>query len=187
MTVITKSIDVHVPISAAYDQWTQFEEFPKFMEGVEEIRQLDDRQTHWVTRIGGVKREFDAEIIVQKPEQGVSWHALTGPAHSGRVTFTPVSEDVTSVQLTMEWDPHGFVESAASRLGIVERRVEGDLERFKSFIESRGSATGAWRGEINDASAPAGAPAPILDLEADIPARPESAPAPGSDPGSPRL
>ncbi len=165
MKTITKSIEVGVPLATAYDQWTQFEEFPRFMEGVESIEQVSDRQTHWVTRIGGVKREFDAEIVVQKPEHGVSWHATTGTQHSGKVTFAAVSPDRTAVTLTMQWDPQGFLESAGDALGIVDRRVEGDLQRFKTFIEERGTATGAWRGEINDASAPDQGPAPILDLD----------------------
>jgi uncharacterized membrane protein len=171
VTTITKSIDVRVPLATAYNQWTQFEEFPHFMDGVERVEQLDDRQTHWVTRIAGVRREFDAEIVVQKPEQGVSWHALTGTRQAGRVTFAAVSPDTTTVHLTLQWDPQGLVESAGDALGLVERRVEGDLRRFKEFIETRGTETGAWRGEIHDASAPAEGPEPLLDLDSDGPAR----------------
>lgn len=152
MDTITRTIEVDVPIQTAYDQWTQFEDFPRFMGGVEEIRQLDDKRTHWVTKIGGVKREFDAEILVQRPDQGVSWRSLDGPTHAGRVTFAPVGDTRTEVTLAMDWEPEGFVEKAGDALGIVEGQAKKDLEHFKQFIEERGTATGAWRGSVDTGS-----------------------------------
>jgi uncharacterized membrane protein len=152
MDTITRTIEVDVPIQTAYDQWTQFEDFPQFMGGVEEIRQLDDKRTHWVTKIGGVKREFDAEILVQRPDQGVSWRSLDGPTHAGRVTFAPLSDTRTEVTLAMDWEPEGVVEKAGDALGIVEGQAKKDLEHFKQFIEERGTATGAWRGSVDTGS-----------------------------------
>jgi uncharacterized membrane protein len=150
MSTITKSIEVEAPLETVYNQWTQFEEFPHFMEGVEQVQQLDDRRTHWVTRVGGVRREFDAEIDVQEPDRRIAWSALTGPTQAGEVTFAPVDPLRTQITLTIDWDPQGAVESAGDKLGLVERRVQGDLERFREFIQARGTETGAWRGSVND-------------------------------------
>jgi uncharacterized membrane protein len=152
MDTITRTIEVDVPIQTAYDQWTQFEDFPQFMGGVEQIRQLDDKRTHWVTKIGGVTREFDAEVLVQRPDQGVSWRSLDGPTHAGRVTFAPLSDTRTEVTLAMDWEPEGVVEKAGDALGIVEGQAKKDLESFKQFIEKRGTATGAWRGNVDTGS-----------------------------------
>lgn len=148
MSVIEDSIDVEVPIRTAYNQWTQFEEFSKFMEGVERVEQRTDTLTHWVTKIGGIKREFDAEITDQVPDQKVAWHTLEGSEQRGEVTFVPLDATHTRVLLHMEFEPEGIAEKAGDALGIVERRVHGDLERFKEFIEHRGAETGAWRGEV---------------------------------------
>ena len=152
MDTITKSIEVDVPLQTAYDQWTQFEDFPQFMGGVESVTQLDDKRTHWVTKIGGVSREFDADILVQRPDQGVSWRSTDGTAHAGRVTFTPLGDSRTEVTLAMDWEPEGLVEKAGDALGIVEARAKKDLENFKTFIEERGTATGSWRGQIDTGS-----------------------------------
>ena len=152
METITRTIEVDVPLQTAYDQWTQFEDFPRFMGGVEQITQLDDRRTHWVTKIGGVAREFDAEVLVQRPDQGISWRSTDGTAHAGRVTFSPLSDSRTEVTLAMDWEPEGLLEKAGDALGIVEARVKKDLSSFKSFIEERGTATGAWRGEVDTGS-----------------------------------
>lgn len=148
METITRTVEVAVPLRTAYDQWTQFEQFPQFMSAVESVDQLDDTRTHWVTRIAGVTREFDAEVRVQKPDQGVSWRSLDGPTHAGRVTFEPKGDTTTVVTLAMEWEPEGLAEKAGDAFGIVGKQAESDLESFKEFIEERGVATGQWRGEV---------------------------------------
>ncbi|SDC87367.1 SRPBCC family protein [Actinokineospora iranica] len=150
MSTITESVDVAVPVSTAYNQWTQFETFPRFMEGVEEIRQLDATHTHWVTKIGGVTREFDAKITEQIPDERVAWHSEGKPDHGGVVTFHRLDEKTTRVTAQMEIDPEGFAENVADKVGILNHRVKGDMKRFKEFIEERGGReTGAWRGEVD--------------------------------------
>ena len=149
MSNVTQSIDVSVPVRTAYDQWTQFEEFPRFMEGVEEIRQLDATHTHWRTKIGGVEREFDAEITEQHPDERVAWNSTSGPDHAGVVTFHRLSDAETRVTVQLDWSPEGVVEKVGDVLQLDERRVKGDLARFKEFIESRGTETGAWRGDVS--------------------------------------
>lgn len=149
MSTVTQSVDVSVPVRTAYDQWTQFEEFPRFMEGVEEIRQLDPTHTHWRTKIGGVEREFDAEITEQHPDERVAWNSTSGPDHAGVVTFHRLSDAETRVTVQLDWSPEGVVEKAGDLLQLDERRVKGDLARFKEFIESRGVETGAWRGDVS--------------------------------------
>ncbi len=148
MSVVDETIEVNVPVRTAYDQWTQFESFPEFMEGVEEVRQITDTRTHWRTEIGGVKREFDAEITEQVPDQRIAWRAVEGPDQGGVVTFDAPDPNKTRILLELDYDPEGVVEEAGDKLGVVKRRVKGDLERFKEFIESRGVETGAWRGEV---------------------------------------
>ena len=148
MSTIEQSIDVEVPVRTAYDQWTQFEEFPRFMEGVEKITQLSDTRTHWVTEIAGVRREFDAEITEQEPDQRIAWTTVDEPKQAGVVTFHRIEDGKTRVMLQLDFEPEGFVEKAGDALGIVKLRTKGDLERFKEFIEGRGSETGAWRGEV---------------------------------------
>ena len=147
---VTKSVDVAVPVRTAYNQWTQFEEFPRFMEGVQEVRQVSDTMTHWRTEIGGVKREFDAEITEQLPDERVAWTSTEGTRQAGVVTFHRLDADHTRVTAQIEFEPDGVVEKAGDLLGVVDRRVKGDMERFKEFIEGRGGAeTGAWRGEVD--------------------------------------
>jgi uncharacterized membrane protein len=149
MSTITESVDVGVDVSTAYNQWTQFESFPQFMEGVEEIRQIDDTHTHWVTSIAGVTREFDATITEQNPDERVAWRSDEGPNHAGVITFHRLDDTTTRVTAQMDIEPEGFAENAADKLGILDRRVRGDMRRFKEFIESRGGReTGAWRGEV---------------------------------------
>jgi uncharacterized membrane protein len=148
MSTITQSVDVEVPVTTAYNQWTQFESFPQFMEGVEEVRQLDDTHTHWVTRIGGTTREFDATITEQHPDERVAWRADSGPQHAGVITFHKLSPERTRVTAQMDIEPEGIVETAGDKLGVIEGRVKGDLQRFKKFIEERPSETGAWRGDV---------------------------------------
>lgn len=148
MSTVTESIDVDVPIKIAYDQWTQFESFPEFMDGVQEIRQIDDTHLHWVVKVGGITREFDATITEQHPEERVAWRADDGPDHAGVVTFHRLDDEQTRVTAQMDIDPEGFVENVADKAGILDRKVRGDLKRFKEFIENRGSATGTWRGDV---------------------------------------
>jgi uncharacterized membrane protein len=150
MSTIIESVDVAVDVPTAYNQWTQFESFPQFMEGVERIRQIDDTRTHWVTSIAGVTREFDATITEQIPDERVAWRSDDGPHHAGVITFHRLDDTTTRVTAQMDIDPEGFVENAADKLGILERRVKGDMRRFKEFIESRGGhETGAWRGAVH--------------------------------------
>lgn len=148
MTTIEQTVDVKAPLQRVYNQWTQFEEFPQFMEGVESVQQLDDSHLHWRTSIAGVTREFDARVVEQEPDQIIAWQSLDQPHQAGRVTFQPLDTDNTRVGLRMDFEPEGYVEKAGDKLGIVEARVRGDLDRFKQFIEERGSETGAWRGAV---------------------------------------
>ena len=148
MSTVEKSIDVEVPVSTAYNQWTQFESFPQFMEGVDRIDQTSSTRTHWVTSIGGVTREFDAEITEQHPDERVAWTTLDGPSQAGVVTFHRLAENKTRIMLQMDFEPEGIVETVGDKLGFVTRRAEGDLKRFKTFIEQRGTESGAWRGDV---------------------------------------
>lgn len=146
---IEKAIEVNVPVHTAYNQWTQFEEFPLFMEGVKQVQQLDDKRLHWVAEIGGKTKEWDAEIFEQVPDTKIAWRSTSGARNDGIVTFQKRPADTTQVTLHLDYDPEGVVENVGDALGFVSRRVEGDLKRFKEFVESRGSETGAWRGEIH--------------------------------------
>ena len=149
MANIEKSIEVDAPIAAVYDQWTQFEEFPSFMEGVEEIRQVDDKHVHWTVEFGGTRHEWDAEITEQKPEERVAWRNVDGKDNAGVVTFHRIDDDTTRVMVQMDWAPEGIKEKLGASLNFDERRVEGDLGRFKELIESQSGATGSWRGEVS--------------------------------------
>jgi uncharacterized membrane protein len=148
MSNIEKSIDVAVPVRTAYNQWTQFEEFPRFMEGVQEVRQLDDKRLRWRASVGGTDKQWDAEITEQIPDERVAWRSVSGAENAGVVTFHHLAADRTRIMLQMEYDPEGITENVGDAMGVVSRRVTGDLERFKDFIESRGRETGAWRGEV---------------------------------------
>ncbi|GAA3368627.1 SRPBCC family protein [Streptomyces sannanensis] len=150
MSRVQESIDVDVPLHTAYNQWTQFEEFPKFMEGVKEVRQLDERHNHWKTKVAGVAREFDTEIVDQLPDERVAWRTTSGDVdQKGVVTFQPLDETHTRVRLAMDVEPHGIAEKTADLTGMLDRRVKGDLGRFKDYIEERGRETGGWRGRIS--------------------------------------
>jgi uncharacterized membrane protein len=148
MSSIQKTIDVEVPVRTAYNQWTQFEEFPEFMENVERVTQLDDRRLHWCATIGGKQVEWDAEITEQTPDKRIAWRSTSGAKNRGVVTFHPLSDRSSRVALQLDYDPEGAAENVGDWLGMMGRRTEGDLERFKSFIESRGTETGAYRGSI---------------------------------------
>ena len=147
-TTIEQSIEVEVPVQSAYNQWTQFEEFPKFMEGVEEIRQIDDKHLHWVAEFGGTRHEWDAEITEQLPDERVAWRNTDGKDNAGVVTFHKLSDTRSKVMVQMDFVPEGIKEKIGSAIGAPDRRVKGDLERFKDLIESRGSESGSWRGEV---------------------------------------
>jgi uncharacterized membrane protein len=142
------SVDVHAPVRVAYNQWTQFEEFPKFMGGVEEIRQITDDTLHWKVDILGVSREFDTVITEQTPDHRVAWTTIDGPDHAGVVTFHSLDDDTTRVTLQMDYDPQGLLENVADKTGFVSGQLESDMEKFKEFIEDRSVSTGAWRGTI---------------------------------------
>ena len=148
MSVIEKSIEINVPVRAAYNQWTQFEEFPKFMEGVKQVKQLDDKHLHWRADIGGKEKEWKAEITEQIPDERIAWTSRGGAINAGVVTFHRLSDSKSKVMLQMEYDPQGFVEHVGDAVGVVTQRVQGDLERFKQYIENRGQETGAWRGTV---------------------------------------
>ncbi|OPC82694.1 cyclase [Embleya scabrispora] len=148
VTTVQHSIDVDVPVRTAYNQWTQFREFPRFMSGVERIDQINATHTHWVTKIAGVTREFDAEITEQRPDERVAWKTVDGPHQAGVVTFHRLDDVHTRVMFQMEFDPDGLVETVGDKLGFVRGRTKGDLEHFKTFVEERGQETGGWRGEV---------------------------------------
>src|SRR5262245_31567403 len=159
MSTIEKSIDVNVPVHTAYNQWTQFEEFPRFMEGVREVKQLDDKHLHWCTNIGGKEKEWEAEITEQIPDKRIAWHNTGGTTNAGVVTFHHVDDQRTRVMVQIDYDPEGFVENVGDLFGATAHRVEGDLERFKEFVERCGQETGAWRGEIRQPGAHSTTPA----------------------------
>jgi uncharacterized membrane protein len=148
MSTVTESIDVNVPVRTAYNQWTQFEEFPAFMENVEEVRQLDDKRLHWKAKVAGKTKEWDAKITEQTPDQRVAWTATSGDGNAGVVTFHRIDDNKTRVTVQMDVQPEGVIEKVGDAIGVPEREVKEDLERFKEYIERRGRESGAWRGEI---------------------------------------
>ncbi|GAB3231171.1 SRPBCC family protein [Kineococcus gypseus] len=148
MSSVTESIEVDVPVHTAYNQWTQFETFPHFMNGVEQITQITDTRNHWKTKIAGVEREFDTEITEQHPDERVAWKSVDGKEHAGVVTFHRLSDTSTKVTVQMDWETEGLVEKVGAAIGADDRQVKADLKRFKEFIESRGAETGAWRGDV---------------------------------------
>ena len=150
MERIEKSIEVNVPVRTAYNQWTQFESFPLFMEGVQQVDQLDDRRLRWVATVAGRRKEWEAEIVEQVPDQVVSWRSVTGARNNGSVSFTPLDVDRCTVTLILTYEPEGALERAGDALGLVAMRVGEDLDRFKSVIEERQVESGGWRGEIHD-------------------------------------
>ena len=153
MSIIERSIEVNVPVRTAYNQWTQFEEFPHFMEGVKEVRQTDDTHLLWVAEVAGKEEKWNAEITEQHPDHRIAWRSTSGARNAGVVTFHYIDENTTRIMLQVEYDPEGVVENVGDKLGVVDRRVEGDLKRFKAFIEGRQVPTGAWRGEVENPKA----------------------------------
>ena len=154
MERIQKSIDVDRPLHQVYNQWTQFEEFPRFMEGVKEVKQFDDTRLHWVAEIAGKEKQWTAKIIGQIPDHRIAWESGSGEYTSGVVSFQALGPDRTRVTLEISYDPKGFIENAGDTIGVVSRRIENDLEHFKEFIENRGQETGAWRGTIREGHRP---------------------------------
>jgi uncharacterized membrane protein len=150
VATIEKSIDVDAPVSTVYNQWTQFEEFPRFMEGVKSVRQLDDTHLQWTVDIGGEEHTWQAEISHQEPDRLISWRALEGKYNSGKVIFEPLGPNKTRIDVEMTYDAEGLKEALGGALGFDSRRVEGDLERFKEFIEQLQTETGAWRGKVHE-------------------------------------
>ena len=148
MSLIEKSIELNVPVRTAYNQWTQFEEFPKFMEGVREVTQIDDKRLQWKANIAGKDEEWNSEITEQIPDERIAWTSRGGAMNSGVVTFHRLSNGTSKLMLQLEYNPQGFAEKAGDAMGLVTLRVQRDLERFKIFIESRGQETDAWRGTI---------------------------------------
>jgi uncharacterized membrane protein len=148
METVEKTVDIDVPVCTAYNQWTQFEEFPRFMEGVESVKQLDDTRLHWVANIGGERKEWDARITEQIPDQRIAWRSEGGEFTAGVVSFRPLDSNRTQVTVHFNYEPKGITEKIGDMLGVVSNRVEGDLERFKDFIETRGRETGGWRGTV---------------------------------------
>ena len=154
MERLQKSIEVDRPLNQVYNQWTQFEEFPRFMEGVKSVKQLDDTRLHWVAEIGGKEKQWTAKIIEQIPDHRVAWESESGEFTSGVVSFQSLGPNRTRVTLEISYDPKGFMENAGDAIGVVSRRIENDLKRFKEFIENRGQETGAWRGTIREGHRP---------------------------------
>jgi uncharacterized membrane protein len=152
MSEIIETVDVNVPVRTAYDQWTQFESFPMFMEGVEKVEQLDDTTLRWTAEIAGQKRTWKAKITEQAPDQRIAWTSIDGAKNAGVVTFHRLDDSKTRVTLQLDVDPEGPVENIGDALGFVQRRAKGDMERFKEFIESRGTETGAWRGTLKQST-----------------------------------
>lgn len=168
MATVDQTIEVEVPVTTAYNQWTQFETFPEFMGGVESVRQLDDTTLHFSTNTAGVHREYDARILDQVPDSVISWESMDGPRNAGLVRFEPLGPDRTRVNVTIEWTPEGVAEKTGAAVGVDELQVGADLNKFKKFIENRGTETGAWRstvvaGEVDEP--PAGSGGTMLDEE----------------------
>jgi carbon monoxide dehydrogenase subunit G len=163
-TKVEKSIMVNVPVSVAYNQWTQFEDFPQFMGGITSVTQLSDDSLEWVAEIGGIRRRWEAKVLEQVPDRRVAWAATEGATNAGEVTFEDVGGGQTSVHLSLEYEPEGLVEKVGDKLNVIENQAEGDLDRFKAFIEAEGYASGAWRGSVDaGTTVPGGAGSPDVD------------------------
>lgn len=160
MSTHEHTVVVDLPLVTVYDQWTQFESYPRFMDNVDSVRQLDPRMTHWQVTVGGITREYDAEILQQKPGEIIEWRTVSGPDQGGRVTFMSVDPEHTRVTLHLDFEPQGVTERVGEAVGVVSSSVKDSLERFKTFIEERGTAEGGWHGRIE--------PASIHDVDVDL-------------------
>ena len=149
MATVEESVEVSVPLQTAYNQWTQFEEFPRFMEGIKQVSQTDDTHLHWVAEIGGQRHEWDAEITEQKPDERIAWRNVDGKENAGVVTFHRLDDARTRLMVQLDYVPSGIIEKLGDLAGAADRRVSGDLERFKEMIEARGAESGAWRGNVD--------------------------------------
>ena len=150
MSTIDKTIELDVPVRTAYDQWTQFEEFPRFMEGVTKVKQLDDKTLQWTAKVGGVERTWRAQIAEQEPDRRIAWRSTEGARNDGVVTFEPIGDGRSRINLQLDIEPSDPVEAVGDAIGVVKRQAEGDLQRFKEYIETRRAPSGAWRGEVHD-------------------------------------
>lgn len=148
MAHVEKSIEVNTPVNKVYNQWTQFEDFPQFMDGIQEVHQIDDTRMVWHANIGGQEESWEAEVTEQIPDKRIAWRNKTGAINAGVVTFHHIDEETTRIMLQMDYETTGFLQSVGDAFGFMQRQVEGDLERFKQFIEERQVETGAWRGEV---------------------------------------
>lgn len=145
---VQESIEVNVPLSTAYNQWTQFEQFPNFMQSVHEVRQLDDRRLHWRADVAGKEKEWDVEITEQIPDKRIAWRSIGGVANGGAVTFHKISDSTTRIMLQMDYQPEGPLETIGDAMGAVRMEARSNLQRFKEMLENRGKETGAWRGSV---------------------------------------
>ena len=148
MERIEKTFEIDCPVRTVYNQWTQFEEFPRFMEGVKEVQQIDDTHLHWRASIAGKEKEWDSEITEQVPDQRIAWRSTSGARNAGSVRFEPLAAERTRVMLPMEYEPQGMVEKAGDAVGLVSGKLEDAVEKFKELVENRGAESGAWRGEV---------------------------------------
>lgn len=149
MSTVKSDVDVNVPLSVVYNQWTQFESFPRFMDSIERITQTDDTHTHWVVKIAAQEREFDTVVTEQVPDERIAWKSVEGDAHAGVVTFHRLAEDQTRISLQMDWKPEGFVEKLGALLQVDDIAIDRDLEKFKETIEADGFESGAWRSSVD--------------------------------------
>jgi uncharacterized membrane protein len=149
MERVERAVEVEAPVSTVYNQWTQFESFPAFMEGVESVTQIDDATVHWIAEVGGKRKEWDARITEQVPDQVIAWEGFGDAGNMGRVFFESLGTDRTRVSVAIDYETEGVVEKIGDALGVVSKQVEGDLQRFKHLMETRGFETGAWRGEVH--------------------------------------
>ncbi len=149
MERIEKTFEVDCPVNTVYNQWTQFEQFPRFMEGVAEVRQLDDTHLHWKAKVAGKEKEWDAEIVERVPDKVIAWRSTSGAPNAGTVRFEPLNKERTRIKLTMDYEPKGFLENVGDAVGVVSGKVENAVERFKKLLEERRAETGAWRGEVH--------------------------------------
>jgi hypothetical protein len=179
VSTIRQSVEVDVPVRTAYDQWTQFEEFPRFMAAVDEVRQLDDTHLHWVAEVAGHRAEWDAEITEQIPDARIAWRSTSGRETTGLVTFESLGRERTLVTVDLEYETEGLTEGIGSAIGVDDRQVKADLDRFKELIEAQGEPSGAWRGKVTrsgeaDRELPHGTPR--------VPPVEEQPPGPGAEP-----